>query len=80
MKNAGFQPVADFLKDIEEVLVEWDYWALFASLPQRMHWKTKRMRKINNRQYKLTHIKRKPPSPKTKMKVKKGRRYDSKLD
>jgi len=25
MKNAGFQPVADFLKDIEEVLVEWDY-------------------------------------------------------
>ena len=38
------------------------------------------MRKIDNRQYKLTQIRPKPASKKSKAKGKKGRRYDSKLD
>jgi len=38
------------------------------------------MRKIDNRQYKLTQIKPKIVSTQLKIKAKKGRRYDSKLD
>jgi len=38
------------------------------------------MRKIDNRQYKLTQIKPKPASTKTHIKSKKGRRSNSKLD
>ena len=38
------------------------------------------MRKIDNRQYKLTQIKPKPTFIKTNIKGKKGRRYNSKLD
>ena len=38
------------------------------------------MRKIDNRQYKLTQIKPKPVSTQSKSKSKKGRRSDSKLD
>jgi len=38
------------------------------------------MRKIDNRQYKLTQIKPKPASTKTNIKGKKGRVSDSKLD
>jgi hypothetical protein len=38
------------------------------------------MRKIDNRQYKLAQIKSKPATPRTTKKVKKGERYDSKLD
>ena len=38
------------------------------------------MRKIDNRQYKLTQIKPKSASTKTNIKSKKGRKYDSKLD
>jgi len=38
------------------------------------------MRKIDNRQYKLTQIRPKPALLKANIKTKKGRRYDSKLD
>jgi hypothetical protein len=38
------------------------------------------MRKINNRQYKLTQIRQKPASIKPDIRSKKGKRYDSKLD
>jgi len=38
------------------------------------------MRKIDNRQYKLLQIKPKPASSKSNIRVKKGRRHDSKLD
>jgi len=38
------------------------------------------VRKIDNRQYKLTQIKPKPPPTKMNIRGKKGRRYDSKLD
>ena len=38
------------------------------------------MRKIDNRQYKLAQIKSKPAAPKTTAKVKKGKRYNSRLD
>jgi len=38
------------------------------------------MRKIDNRQYKLTQIKPKLALPKSSIKTKKGRRYNSKLD
>jgi len=45
-----------------------------------MNEKSEYMRKIDNRQYKLTQIKSKPASTKSKIKGKKGRWYDSKLD
>ena len=38
------------------------------------------MRKVDNRQYKLTQIRPKRPSGKANVKGKKGRKYDSKLD
>ncbi|MHC4265671.1 MAG: hypothetical protein ACYSUK_07045 [Planctomycetota bacterium] len=38
------------------------------------------MRKINNRQYKLSQIRGKRVSRKSKIKAKKGRKSDSKLD
>jgi hypothetical protein len=38
------------------------------------------MRKVDNRQYKLTHIRPRPAFTKAGIKNKKGRRYDSKLD
>jgi len=38
------------------------------------------MRKIDNRQTRLTRIRLKPTLPRIIVKAKKGRRYDSKLD
>ena len=38
------------------------------------------MRKIDNRQYKLTQIRRKPVHAQTNIKSKKGKRTNSKLD
>ena len=43
-------------------------------------WKNDGMRKINNRQNKFRQIKPKPAFSKTRIKDKRGRRRDSKLD
>ena len=32
MKNTGIQPVVDYLKDLEEGLVEWDYRGIITQL------------------------------------------------